>query len=104
MLKLSSHGGFMVWLSFLPLITKDLKAFGPINSPTHFESFTPNYEVVDKGYSTTDHVKKIISSLPVRWRPMVISLKLSKDLNNISLEELVSSLRNHEIELEEDEP
>jgi hypothetical protein len=35
---------------------------------------------------------------------MVTALKLSKDLNNISLEELVSSLRSHEIELEEDEP
>jgi hypothetical protein len=34
---------------------------------------------------------------------MVIALKLSKDLKNISLEELVSSLRRHEIELEEDE-
>ncbi|KAI5395892.1 hypothetical protein KIW84_062178 [Lathyrus oleraceus] len=46
MLKLSSHGGFVVWLSFLPLITKDLKAFGPINSPTCFEIFTPNYEIL----------------------------------------------------------
>ena len=35
---------------------------------------------------------------------MVTALKLSKDLNNISLEELVSSLKSHEIELEEDEP
>lgn len=35
---------------------------------------------------------------------MVIALKLSKDLNNISLEELVSSLRSHKIKLEEDGP
>ena len=35
---------------------------------------------------------------------MGTTLKLAKDLNNISLEELVSSLRIHEIELEEDEP
>lgn len=34
---------------------------------------------------------------------MVTALKLSKDLNKISLEELISSLRSHEIELEEDE-
>ena len=31
-------------------------------------------------------------------------LKLAKDLNKISLEELISSLRSHEIELEADEP
>ena len=51
-----------------------------------------------------DHVKKIIKRLPKKWRPMVTSLKLSKDVNNTSLEELICSLRSHEIELEEDEP
>ena len=35
---------------------------------------------------------------------MVTALKLVKDINNTSLEELVSSLRSHEIELEQDEP
>ena len=35
---------------------------------------------------------------------MVTALNLAKDLNKISLEELVSSLRSHEIELEADEP
>lgn len=32
------------------------------------------------------------------------ALKLAKDLNKVSLEELISSLRSHEIELNEDEP
>lgn len=35
---------------------------------------------------------------------MVNVIKLFKDLNNTTLEELVSSLRSHEIELEEDGP
>src|ERR1044072_9920470 len=35
---------------------------------------------------------------------MVTALKMEKDLNKISLEELISSLRSHEIELQEDEP
>lgn len=35
---------------------------------------------------------------------MVTALKLYKDLNNTTLEELMSSLRSHEIETEEDEP
>jgi hypothetical protein len=61
-------------------------------------------KVLDKRYSTADHVKKIIISLLKNWRHVVTNLKLAKDLNNISLEELVSSLRSHEIELEEDEP
>ncbi|XP_050878734.1 uncharacterized protein LOC127082537 [Lathyrus oleraceus] len=60
-------------------------------------------KVLDKGYSLADHVNKIIRSFPKKWRPMVTALKLEKDLNNISIEELVSSLRSHEIEFEEDE-
>lgn len=35
---------------------------------------------------------------------MVTPLKVSKDLNNTTLEELAISLRSHEIDLEEDEP
>ena len=35
---------------------------------------------------------------------MVTDLKLTKDLKNASLKELVSSLRSHEIELDQDEP
>ena len=71
---------------------------------SRFQMLIAGLRVLNKGYSTADHVKKIIRSLPKKQRPMVTALKLSKDLNNIRLEELVSSLRSHEIELEEDEP
>lgn len=71
---------------------------------SRFQILTAGLKVLDKGYSTSDHVKNIIRSLPKRWRPMVTVSKLSKDLNKITLEELISSLRIHEIELEEDDP
>ena len=67
---------------------------------SRFQTLVVGMEVLNKGYSTADHVKKIIISFPSKWRPMVTALKLTKDLNNTSLEELVSSLRSHEIELE----
>src|ERR1044072_7209805 len=69
-----------------------------------FQMLVAGLRVLDKGYSTADHVKKIIRSLPAKWGPMVTALKVAKDLNSISLEELISSLRSHEIELQEDEP
>lgn len=71
---------------------------------SRFQILTAGLKVLDKGYSTSDHMKKIIRSLPKKWRPMVTTLKLSKNLNKITLEELIISLRSHEIELEEDEP
>src|ERR1044072_201251 len=71
---------------------------------SRFQILVAGLRVLDKGYSTADHVKKIIRSLPAKWRPMVTSLKMAKDLNKISLEEHISSLRSREIELQEDEP
>jgi len=71
---------------------------------SRFQLHVAGLKVLDKGYSTADHVKKIIRSLPKKWRPMVTALKLAKDLNKVTLEELISSLRSHEIELNEDEP
>ncbi|XP_058756052.1 uncharacterized protein LOC131629265 [Vicia villosa] len=71
---------------------------------SRFQILVSGLKVLDKGYSTADHVKKIIRSLPKKWRPMVTTLKPAKDLNAISLEELIISLRIHGIELEEDDP
>ena len=71
---------------------------------SRFQMLLAGLKVLDKSYTTINHAKKIIRSLPKKWRPMVTTLKLSKDMNNISLEELISSLRSQEIELEEDKP
>src|ERR1044072_8232938 len=71
---------------------------------SRFQMLVAGLRVLDKGYSTAGHVKKIIRSLPAKWRPMVTAFKMAKDLNKISLEELISSLRSHKIELQEDEP
>src|ERR1044072_752240 len=54
---------------------------------SRFQMLVAGLRVLDKGYSTADHVKKIIRSLPAKWRPMVTALKMAKDLNKISLEE-----------------
>ena len=71
---------------------------------SRFQTLVAGLKVLNKGYSTVNHVKKIIRSMPKKWRPMVTSLNLPKDLSNTRLEELISSLRSHEIKLEEDEP
>ena len=57
---------------------------------SRFHILVIGLKVLYKRYSTVDHVKKIIRSLPKKWRPMVTSVKLAKDLNKISLEELLA--------------
>jgi len=49
-------------------------------------------------------VSKILRILPVRWRPKVTAIEEAKDLNTLSIEDLVSSLKVHEISLNEHEP
>ena len=48
-------------------------------------------------------MSKILRSLPARWRPKVTTIKEAKDLNTLSVEDLVSSLKDHEISLNEHE-
>ncbi|XP_058722986.1 uncharacterized protein LOC131594802 [Vicia villosa] len=71
---------------------------------SRIQTLTAGLRVLDKGYTKADHVKKIIRSLPRRWGPMVTAFKISKNLNEVSLEELISTLRSHEIELDANEP
>src|SRR3954469_17785174 len=71
---------------------------------SRFQTLTAGLRVFDKGYTKADHVKKIIRSLPRRWGPMVTAFKIAKNLNEVSLEELISALRSHEIELDANEP
>lgn len=62
---------------------------------SRFQTFIASLKVLNKGYTTADHIEKMIRSLSKKWRPMIITLKVSKDLNSATLEELVSSLRSH---------
>src|SRR3954468_22324474 len=71
---------------------------------SRFQTLTAGLRVLDKGYTKADHVKKIIRSLSRRWGPMVTAFKIAKNLNEVSLEELISALRSHEIELDANEP
>jgi len=41
--------------------------------------------------------------MPVRWRPKVTAIEEAKDLNILSVEDLVSSLKVHELSLNEHE-
>lgn len=65
-----------------------------------FQTLVVGLRVLNKDYTTIDCVKKIIRSLPKKWMPIVTALKVSKDLNNKTLKELISSIRSHKIELE----
>jgi predicted transcriptional regulator len=60
-------------------------------------------KVLKKSSIVSEHIEKILRSLPDRFRPKVRTIQEAKDLNKLSLENLISSLKSHEIELVGDE-
>jgi hypothetical protein len=46
-------------------------------------------------------MRKIMRSLPARWKPKVTAIEEAKDLNTLSVEDFISSLKVHEIGLNE---
>ncbi|RDX74656.1 hypothetical protein CR513_45571, partial [Mucuna pruriens] len=56
-----------------------------------------------KIYDNYGHMTKIFRSLLRRWRPQVTNLRASKDLKKFPMEELLGTLKVHEMELNEDD-
>lgn len=68
-----------------------------------FQILVSRLHVLNKSYTTSDHVKNILRSFPVRYRPKVTTIHEAKDLNTLSLESLISNLQSHELEINGDE-
>jgi len=70
---------------------------------SRFQTLVSGLQILKKSYVASDHVSKILRSLPTRWRPKVTAIEEAKDLSTLSVEDLVSSLKFHEISLNEHE-
>jgi len=71
---------------------------------SRFQTLVFGLQILKKSYVTSDHVNRILSSLPAKWRPKMTAIEEAKDLNTLSVEDLISSLKCHEIGLNEQEP
>jgi len=70
---------------------------------SRFWTLVSGLKILKKSYVASDHVSKILRSLPTRWRPKVTAIEEAKYLNTLSVEDLVSSIKVHEISLNEHE-
>jgi len=68
---------------------------------SRFQTLVSGLQILKKRYVASDHVRKILRSLPARWRPKVTAIEEARDLNTLSVEDLMSSLKVHEISLNE---
>lgn len=71
---------------------------------SRFQVLVPGLHVLNNSYTNVDHIKKILRSLTIKYKPKVISIQEDKDLNSLNLEGLISNLQSHEIDLNGDEP
>jgi len=71
---------------------------------SRFQTLVSGLQILKKSYVASDHVRRILRSLPARWRPNVTAIEEAKDLNTLSVEDLVNSLKVHEIGLNEHKP
>nr|KYP75569.1 hypothetical protein KK1_019760 [Cajanus cajan] len=68
-----------------------------------FQTIVNKLSFLGRTYDNFDHIGKLLHSLPRKWRPQVIALRASKNLEKLSLEELIGLLKVHELELQQDD-
>ena len=71
---------------------------------SRFQTLVSGLQDLKKSYSVPDHVKNILRILPTRFEPKVTTIQKAKDLDKLSFENLISSLKSYDIELDVDEP
>jgi len=70
---------------------------------SRFQTFISYLQFLSKSYTVPGHFKKILRSLHARFWPKVTTIQEAKDLNKLSLENLISSFKSPKIEPIEDE-
>ncbi|GAV70525.1 UBN2 domain-containing protein, partial [Cephalotus follicularis] len=62
-----------------------------------FTNITNALQALDKVYSNSEMVRKILRCLQRAWMPKVTAIEEAKDLNTLPLEDLLGSLMTHEL-------
>ncbi|GAV79516.1 zf-CCHC domain-containing protein/UBN2 domain-containing protein [Cephalotus follicularis] len=62
-----------------------------------FTNIINSLQSLNKCYTNSEMVRKILRCLPKSWMPKVTAIEEAKDLNSFPLEELLGSLMTHEM-------
>ncbi|GJR66919.1 hypothetical protein Tco_0012984 [Tanacetum coccineum] len=67
-----------------------------------FNTIITSLKALDEGYSSKNYVRKFFRALHPKWRAKVTVIEESKDLTSLSLDELIRSLKVHEMIIKKD--
>ncbi|XP_071740190.1 uncharacterized protein [Rutidosis leptorrhynchoides] len=70
---------------------------------SRFNDICSSLKTLGTIYTNKQYVRKFLRALPSKWRPKVTEIDESKDLKNLSLNELIENLKIHEVILDKDE-
>ncbi|GKD11150.1 hypothetical protein Tco_1190835 [Tanacetum coccineum] len=69
---------------------------------TRFNTIITSLKALGESFSSRNHVRKLLRVLPTKWCPKVTTIKESKDLSTLPLDELIGNLKVYEVVLEKD--
>ncbi|GAV62256.1 DUF4219 domain-containing protein/UBN2 domain-containing protein, partial [Cephalotus follicularis] len=67
---------------------------------SRFTNIINALRALDKRYSNSEMVRKILRCLPRSWMPKVTAIEEAKNLNVLPLEDLLGSLMTHELSMQ----
>ncbi|GAV92341.1 zf-CCHC domain-containing protein/UBN2 domain-containing protein [Cephalotus follicularis] len=67
---------------------------------SRFTNIINALQALDKTYSNSEMVRKILRCLPRTWMPKVTAIEEAKNLNVLALEDLLGSLMTHELSMQ----
>ncbi|XP_071731574.1 uncharacterized protein [Rutidosis leptorrhynchoides] len=70
---------------------------------SRFSNICSSLKALGTIYTNKQYVRKFLRALPSKWRPKVTAIDESKDLEKLSLDELIGNLKVHEVILDKDE-
>ncbi|GAV63685.1 UBN2 domain-containing protein [Cephalotus follicularis] len=67
---------------------------------SRFTNIINALQALDKTYSNSEMVRKILRCLPRTWMPKVTAIEEAKNLNVLALEDLLGPLMTHELSMQ----
>ncbi|GKD94436.1 zf-CCHC domain-containing protein [Tanacetum coccineum] len=67
-----------------------------------FNTIITSLKALDKVFSSKKYVRKFLRALHPKWRAKVATIKESKDLSSLALDELIGNLKIHEVIMKKD--
>ncbi|GKC35043.1 zf-CCHC domain-containing protein [Tanacetum coccineum] len=92
----------------IDLLTQEYKKLSILNEETidsgftRFNAIVTSLKSLDPDYSSKNHVRKFLRSLPLKWRAKVTIIEEAKDLATLNHDELISNLKVYKMVLDND--